>query len=159
MKNTWDDSDPDALTWDEESPLAVWDAAPQPQKTKMKSLQIDDVLGFGELLRAAANEYKTKLVANDYDPTAKITSTAADGTALGTAKAQTKIARDAAEAKTAATDTLKSDYYDALSSWCDTMAGALGKTTPEGKAVLAIRASLKGSGPKPPKTPPAPPKP
>lgn len=125
----------------------------------MKSLQIDDVLGFGELLRAAAGEYKTKLVANDYDPTAKIASTASDGTALGTAKAQTKIARDAAEKMTADTDAMKSDYYDVLSSWCDTMAGALGKTTAEGKAILAIRANLKGSGPKAPKTPPAPPKP
>ena len=125
----------------------------------MKSLQIDDVLGFGSLLRAAASEYKTKLVANDYDPTAKIASTASDGTALGTAKAQTKIARDAAEAKTAATDALKSDYYDTLTSWCDTMAGALGKTTAEGKAVLAIRANLSGTGPSAPKTPPAPPHP
>ena len=153
MKKTWDDDDPDALLWDSESPQAVWDSAPQPQKRTMKSLQIDDVLGFGELLRAAANEYKTKLVANDYDPTAKIASTDAAGTALGTAKAQTKIARDAAETKTAATDALKSDYYDKLSSWCDAMAGALGKTTPEGKAVLAIRANLKGTGPKPPKPP------
>ena len=125
----------------------------------MKSLQIDDVLGFGSLLRAAASEYKTKLVANDYDPTAKIASTASDGTALGTAKAQTKVARDAAEAKTAATDALKSDYYDTLTSWCDTMAGALGKTTAEGKAVLAIRANLSGTGPRAPKTPPAPPTP
>ena len=153
MKKTWDDDDPDALSWDEDSPEAVWDSAPKPQTSKMKSLQIDDVLGFGELLRAAANEYKTNLVANDYDPTAKIASTDADGTALGTAKAQTKIARDAAETKTAATDALKSDYYDKLSSWCDAMAGALGKTTPEGKAVLAIRANLKGTGPKPPKPP------
>ena len=159
MKKTWDDEDSDALLWDEDIPEAVWDSAPQPIKPKMKGLQIDDVLGFGELLRAAANEYKTKLMANDYDPTAKIAATDADGNALGTAKTQTKVARAAAEKMTADTDALKSDYYDALSSWCDTMAGALGKTTPEGKAVLAIRSSLKGSGPKTPKTPPAPPKP
>lgn len=159
MKKTWDDDDPDALSWDEDIPGAVWDAAPQPQKHTMKSLQIDDVLGFGELLRAAASEYKTKLVANDYDPTAKIASTDADGSALGTAKTQTKIARDAAEAKTAETDALKSDYYDTLSSWCDTMAGALGKTTAEGKAILAIRANLKSGSPKAPKTPPKPPTP
>lgn len=154
MKKIWDDDDPDALVWDDERMDAVWDTAPLTSKKTMKSLQIDDVLGFGELLRAAANEYKTKLTAAGFDPMAKIASTATDGTALGTAKAQTKIARDAAEAKTAETDALKSDYYDVLSSWCDAMAGALGKTTAEGKAILAIRANLKGSGPKTPKTPP-----
>ena len=155
--NTWDD--PEGELWDSDAPGAVWDLFLSKRKANTVKLQVDDVLGFGVLLRAAANEYKTKLIAEDYDPTAKIASTAADAAALGTAKAQTKIARDAAEKMTADTDALKSDHYASLSSFCDAMAGALGKTTPEGKAILAIRANLSGTGPKPPKPPKTPPTP
>ncbi|MBI5684526.1 MAG: hypothetical protein HZC54_05570 [Verrucomicrobia bacterium] len=124
----------------------------------MTNLQIDDVLGFGNLLRAAANEHKAKMVANDYDPTAKIASTTTTGNTLGDKKAQAKSAQIEATRKVDEAESLKQSYYDDLSSWCETMAGAVGKSTPEGKAILAIRANLKGRGPNTPApTPPAPP--
>lgn len=150
-QNTWDD--PDGELWDSDAPEAVWDFVPPTKHIKMTNLQIDDVIGFGELLRAAANENKTALIAADYDPTAKIAATDADATELNTAKAQAKTAQLAATQKVADADALKQDYYASLSSWCDAMAGALGKTTPKGKAILALRANLKGTGPKAPKAP------
>ena len=158
MSNNWDD--PDAPLWDEDSPLAFWDLDPQQGKKKrMTNLQIDDVLGFGALLRAAANEHKAQLIAKEYDPTAKIAATNTQATALGDAKAQAKTAEMTASVKVKAAEDLKQTHYDALSSWTDMMAGTLGKTTPEGKAILAIRANLKGSGPHTPPAPPAPPTP
>jgi hypothetical protein len=153
-QNTWDD--PDGEPWDSDAPEAVWDFVPKTKYTKMTSLQIDDVLGFGELLRAAATENKTDLIAAKYDPTDRIASTDADGQDLGTAKTQAKTAQLAADQKATDAEALKQSYYTDLSSFCDTMAGALGKTTPKGKAILAIRANLKGTGPKKPKTPPTP---
>ena len=45
------------------------------------------LLQVGNLLRAAANEHKAKMVANDYDPTAKIAST---NTTSGSHSAQPK---------------------------------------------------------------------
>jgi len=120
----------------------------------MTNLQIDDVLGFGSLLRAAATEKSAALVTAGFDPATRIASSTTDGTALSNAKAQAKTAQDAATAKVKTAEDLKQAYYDTQSSWCDAMAGALGKTTPEGKAILAIRANLKGTGPQTPPTPP-----
>lgn len=155
--NTWDD--PSGPVWDSLSPLALWDLLSTGKKGHMTNLQIDDVLGFGDLLRAAANEHKAKLIAKEYDPTAKIASTATASAALGTAKIQTKAKHDEAEAMTTSTDELKQSYYETLSSWCDMMAGALGKKSAEGSAILEIRANLAGDGPTPPPEPPAPPPP
>lgn len=122
----------------------------------MANLQIDDVLGFGVLLRGAATEYKTKLLAakSPHDPTTMITDTAAEGEAVGKKKAEAKTAADEAERLTGVAEDAKSVLYTGLSSWCDQMAGTLGKTTPEGKRILAIRANLKGRGPNPPPTTP-----
>ena len=156
-QNTWDD--PSGELWDSDAPEAVWDFVPPTKHNKMTNLQIDDVIGFGELLRAAANENKADLITAKYDPTDKIASTDADAADLNTAKAQAKTAQLAANDKVAAAETLKQSYYSNLSSWCDAMAGALGKATPKGKSILAIRANLKGTGPKKPPTPPTPPKP
>lgn len=156
MNDTWDD--PAGPLWDSDAPDDVWDFILQRKKHRM-NLQIDDVLGFGMLLRAAATENMATLVAAKYDPTDVIASTAADATALGTAKAQAKAAQMAATDKVNAADALKDAHYTELSSMCDTMAGAVGKTTPLGKSFLKIRSNLKGRGPNPPPTPPAPPAP
>ena len=152
---TWDD--PNGPLWDDDD--AVWDFDPKRRRVKMTKLQIDDVLGFGSLLRAAATEHKAALIAKEYDPTAKIASTATASGALSDSKAQAKTAHIAAEAKTKVTEDLKQAYYDSLTSWCDMLAGTLGKSTPEGKAILAIRANLTGTGPQTPATPPTPPAP
>lgn len=130
----------------------------QQRKRRMTNLQIDDVLGFGNLLRAAANEHKAKMVANDYDPTARIASTATTSGTLGDKKLQAKTSQIEATRKVEEAENLKQSYYEDLSSWCETMAGAVGKGTPEGKAILAIRANLKSRGANtPPPTPPTPP--
>ena len=124
----------------------------------MTNLQIDDVLGFGNLLRAAASEHKAKMVANDYDPTAKIASTNTTSGTLSDKKTQAKTAQIEATRKVHEAEDLKQSYYEDLSSWCETMAGAVGKGTPEGKAILAIRARLSGRGANvPAPTPPPPP--
>ena len=49
--NTWDD--PDGEPWDSDAPGAVWDFVPPTRKANTVKLQVDDVLGFGALLRAA----------------------------------------------------------------------------------------------------------
>jgi len=154
MSNEWDD--PAAPLWDSDLPEGVWDFILQPHHHKMTNLQIDDVLGFGTLLRAAANEHKAALIAKEADPTARIASSDTAGTALGAAKAVAKTAQMDATAKVKTAEDLKQGYYDSLSSWTDMMAGALGKTTPAGKSILAIRANLSGSGPQTPPTPPPP---
>ena len=142
-KNYWDH--PDAEPWDSEAPGAVWDFLESTKLKKMTNLQIDDVLGFGALLRAAATEHKDDMIAKKYDPTDKIASTEADALTLTTAKAQAKSAQMAADEKVTAAETLKQNLYTELSTWCDTMAGALGKTKPKGRAILAIRSKLSGS--------------
>ena len=110
----------------------------------MTKLQIDDVLGFANLLRGAATEYKDKLLAaeNPHDPTATIASTITAGDDLGQKKAAAKIAVDAGIAANAVAENAKQAIYDALNNWCDLMAATLGKATPEGKRILAIRANL-----------------
>ena len=123
----------------------------------MTNLQMDDVLGFGELLRAAATQYKDKMIAKDYDPTNKIAASKADGEALAKDQREAKDAHKIAEAKTKVAEDHKQATYDSLSSWCDAMSGALGKTTDEGQAILDIRANLRGSGPRRPASPAKPP--
>jgi hypothetical protein len=147
MMPNWDDED--GPLWDSEDPDDVWDDAPQPKVKKMTNLQIDDVLGLGELLRGAATEYKDKLLAaeNPHDPTAMLASSSAGSTALGKKKAAAKAAEDAATKLIGEAEAAKQDYYDKHSNWCDLMASTLGKTTPEGKRILSIRANLKGRGP------------
>ena len=129
-------------------------AEPAIHRKKMTNLQIDDVLGFGVLLRGAATEYKAKLLGakSPHDPTPMITDTAAAGEELGRQKAAAKTATDTAKRLNDTAEGAKNDQYSVLSNWCDQMAGTLGKTTPEGKRILAIRANLKGRGPNP--TPP-----
>lgn len=142
-KNYWDH--PDAEPWDSDAPGAVWDFLESTKHKHMTNLQIDDVLGFGALLRAAAVERKNDLLAEKYDPTDKIASTEADALTLTTAETQAKAAKLVSDDKAAAAEKLKQKLYTELSTWCDAMAGSLGKTTPKGKAMLAIRSKLTGS--------------
>jgi len=81
------------------------------------------------------------------------------GSAAATASeshAAAKTSEIATKAAFALADGQKNDIYDVASNWCDLMATTLGKKTPEGKAILAIRANLKGNGPNKPSTPPTP---
>ena len=116
----------------------------------MTSLQIDDVLGFGELLRGAATEYKTKLMAakNPHDPTTMITDTTASGKDVGEKKAEAKVAVDEGIRLNGIAEDVKNALYSDLSNWCNLMANTLGQQSVEGKRILAIRVNLKGTGPK-----------
>ena len=128
------------------------DDAPQERRKKVTNLQKDDVMGFIKLLQGVATEYAPQLAAKQYDPAA--TSLALEGQMKTTTEAfATATASDiATQALYATADGKKQDLYTAGSNWCDVMANTLGKETPEGKAILAIRANLK-STPRKPKTP------
>ena len=140
----WDDED--APVWDSDEPGAVWDEEP-PAKIRIKRmthLQYDDLLGFGGLLRGAANQYKVQLMAavNPHDPTAMIASTITAGEAVGKQRSDAKIAMDEAVRLTAIAETGKQELYASLNNWCNLLASTLGKESPEGKRILAIRATL-----------------
>lgn len=109
------------------------------------NLQPDDVLGYGELLRGAAAEYKPKLLAatDPHDPTARIASTEAAAIAYSKKRALAKAAMDEAERLNGEAEDAKDEYYGSLSNWTDLMASTLGKTSPEGTRVLKIRADLR----------------
>jgi hypothetical protein len=106
------------------------------------------------LLQGAAVQYKAKMVANDYDPTNRAAAVATSTDTLTGSKNSAANAQIEATRLTGIAEKQKQTLYTELSSWCDTMAGAVGKTTPEGKAILAIRANLSGRGPNAKKTPP-----
>lgn len=110
----------------------------------MTNLQIDDVLGFAKLLQAAAAQYKDKMA--DYDPTNTSTTIGQKVESLTKDQSDAKQAHIEATRLTGVAEDNKQALYEKCSSWCEQMAGAVGKATPEGKAILAIRANLTGTG-------------
>ncbi len=87
-----------------------------------------------------------------------IAETLETGKDVGKKKAAGKAAQDEATRLVGVAEAAKQEFYSDLSNWCDLMATTLGKTTPAGKRMLAIRADLRGTGPRAPK-PPTEPKP
>jgi len=130
------------------------EAEPVLRKKKMTSLQLDDVLGFVRLLQGAATENQVKLLAKQYDPSLTSTKLGADSETASTSHATATNSQIATTALFTTAENKKQQLYTDASNWCDQMVSALGKETPEGKAIRAIRTNLSGRGPnKPPATP------
>jgi hypothetical protein len=127
-------------------------------RSTLRGRQIDDVIGFVQQVRAYLNKYKTTLIAKGYDPTAVIAEINNDAAALATENALQDSLTTQLKNHTVIVETKRDALYNKVSTTLDAATGLLGKTTPEGKEGLAIRATLRGlPTPTPPPPPPTPP--
>lgn len=128
-------------------------------RSTLRGRQIDDVIGFAKELVAFLNKYKTQLIAKGYDPTAIIAEINSDAENLATENATQESLKTQLKNQTVVVETKRDALYNKISTTLDAAAGLLGKTTPEGKEGLAIRARLRGIPSSPPTPAPAPPSP
>jgi len=120
----------------------------------MSYVDPDALHGSMSDLNQAIDDNAAALTANGTNPATVQASVTAIQTELGTAKAVRDKAKTALTNGQNAFANVGSGNYDKFSSIIDSVAGALGKKTPEGKRVLAIRKRLHSRSAK--TAPPAP---
>jgi len=120
----------------------------------MSYVDPDALHGSMSDLNQAIDDNAATLTANGTNPATVQASVTAIQTELGTAKAVRDKAKTALTNGQNAFANVGSGNYDKFSSIIDSVAGALGKKTPEGKRVLAIRKRLHSRSAK--TAPPAP---
>ena len=119
----------------------------------MSYIDPDALHGSMSDLNKAIDDNAATLTANGTTPATVQTAVTAIQTELGTAKAARDKAKTALTNSQAAYGNVATVNYDKFSTIIDNVAGALGKKTPEGKRVLAIRKHLHSKSAK--ATPPA----
>ena len=123
-------------------------------KRKTTMLTQTELFGFADEVTEAMDTNSTALAAEGVTTASWKTN---GQTLKNSAVQQAGLERDAKAAlkdQTTATQTALQAVYDHYSSKLDAMAGAFGKTTAKGKALLRIRSKIR-RGPNNPPTPPA----
>lgn len=116
-----------------------------------------EVLGFNTKVIAAINENGAACQAGSLDVSSWAAEQAALAKSAGDEDALQEKMKLALRAQTTKTENAFKAVYDKGSTRLDAMAGAVGKTTPLGKSLLALRSDVRrgpeGEKPSPPTTP------